>query len=119
MDKVVFHGRRLVISIAGGIVLLIGLVMLIYPGPGWLVIFAGLAILSTEFKFASNILDWLKDKYALWLHWFKRQHGITKFLAAMASGAVVILTLWLTNTLSLVNSLFNLNQAWLVTPFLW
>ena len=44
--------KKLFIALIGGTVLLLGLAMLILPGPGVLVIAAGLGILATEFLWA-------------------------------------------------------------------
>ena len=45
----------------GGTVLLIGVAMLVLPGPGIVVIAAGLAILATEFLWAKHALRNAKD----------------------------------------------------------
>jgi uncharacterized protein (TIGR02611 family) len=47
--------------IAGFGVLLAGIVMLAVPGPGWLTIAAGLAILAAEFAWARRALDSIKS----------------------------------------------------------
>ncbi|MFF7973209.1 TIGR02611 family protein [Streptomyces sp. NPDC007905] len=39
-----------------------GVVMLPLPGPGWVVIFAGMAIWATEFVWAQLVLRWTKRK---------------------------------------------------------
>ena len=49
--------RRLVIFLVGGTVLLIGVAMIVLPGPAFIVIPAGLAILSVEFLWARNLLQ--------------------------------------------------------------
>lgn len=49
--------RRIWIGIAGGTVLLIGIVMIFLPGPSILVIPIGLAILALEFSWAQTCLD--------------------------------------------------------------
>ena len=49
--------RRIVIAVVGATVVLIGIVMLLTPGPGLVVIPLGLAILSLEFAWAKL---WLK-----------------------------------------------------------
>ena len=54
--------RRLVILIVGGVVLLAGVAMLVLPGPGILVIIAGLAILAKEFTWAERTLDKAKEQ---------------------------------------------------------
>ena len=56
------NGKRIGITIAGFAVLLAGVVLLVLPGPGWLLIFAGLAILSTEYVWARRLLTTAKDK---------------------------------------------------------
>jgi uncharacterized protein (TIGR02611 family) len=48
--------RRIVAGLLGGSVLLIGLVMIVLPGPAFIVIPLGLAILATEFFWARRIL---------------------------------------------------------------
>ncbi len=49
--------RRIVIGLIGGTVVLLGLIMIVAPGPAFIVIPVGLAILSVEFAFARR---WLK-----------------------------------------------------------
>lgn len=50
------------LKIASGFTLLaIGIVMLVTPGPGWVVIFAGLALLAAEYVWARRLLQRLKD----------------------------------------------------------
>ena len=58
--------RRVVIFIVGVSVVIIGIVMFIplVPGPGFVVIPLGLAILATEFVWAKVILKKMKDKSA-------------------------------------------------------
>jgi uncharacterized protein (TIGR02611 family) len=48
--------RKLFVGIMGGTVLLIGVVLLVLPGPGVLIIAAGFAILATEFFWARRAL---------------------------------------------------------------
>ncbi len=50
------HARRLVVLTIGSTIILIGVVMLVTPGPGFLVAAAGLAILATEFVWARRLL---------------------------------------------------------------
>jgi tellurite resistance protein TerC len=48
--------RKLVIGIIGGTVLLIGVALIVLPGPAFIVIPIGLAILATEFAWAASAL---------------------------------------------------------------
>ena len=54
-------GRRIVIGVVGSTVLLIGVVLLVAPGPAFIVIPAGLAILSIEFAWARHWLRKLRE----------------------------------------------------------
>ncbi len=54
--------RRIVIAVVGGTIFLVGLVMLLTPGPGVLVIAAGLGILGVEFAFARRWLGEVKRR---------------------------------------------------------
>lgn len=65
--------RRCVIAIVGGTVVLIGVMMIVLPGPAIVVIPAGLAILGIEFAFARRWLRRVKStgglviqKWRLW-----------------------------------------------------
>ena len=53
--------KRIAIGIVGGSVLLVGVCMIVLPGPAFVVIPAGLAILSVEFAWARI---WLKKAKA-------------------------------------------------------
>lgn len=44
--------RKLIIALIGGTVLLIGIALIVLPGPAFIVIPIGLAILATEFAWA-------------------------------------------------------------------
>ena len=55
---------RVGVAVLGGIVLVAGIAMIPYPGPGWLVVFAGLAILATEYVWAQRLLKIAKEKAA-------------------------------------------------------
>lgn len=54
------QARRLIVAVVGGTVLLIGLALLVLPGPAVLVIPLGLAILATEFVWARRLLRRVK-----------------------------------------------------------
>ena len=54
--------RRLSRIVGGFTLLLIGVVMLVTPGPGWLVIFLGLGLLAAEFVWAKRLMDRIKHE---------------------------------------------------------
>jgi tellurite resistance protein TerC len=56
--------RKVAVLLLGGTVLLIGVALIVLPGPAFVVIPAGLAILATEFLWARRLLDKAKEKVA-------------------------------------------------------
>jgi uncharacterized protein (TIGR02611 family) len=56
------QARRLIIIVVGFTVLFIGLALTVLPGPAFIVIPLGLAILATEFVWARNLLRKVKEK---------------------------------------------------------
>lgn len=56
IDQSLRHARRLVIAVVGVTVLLIGIALLVLPGPAFIVIPLGLAILAIEFAWARRLL---------------------------------------------------------------
>ena len=56
------NSKRAAITIAGVTLILAGIVLLVLPGPGWLVIILGLAVLATEYVWAERALDLAKRK---------------------------------------------------------
>ena len=117
MHYVLRRGKRLGTALLGGLIIIIGIILIPYPGPGWLVVFAGLAILATEFEFAARWLTWLKIRYEIWVQWLKRQPGIIRILVLAFTGLVIIITLWLLNTFGLFAYFLQLHQEWLHSPF--
>jgi len=55
--------RRLVVGVIGFTVLLVGLAMIVLPGPAFIVIPLGLAILATEFVWAEALLKKAKGYF--------------------------------------------------------
>ena len=54
--------KRIAIGLVGGSVLVVGVLMIVLPGPAFVVIPVGLGILSLEFAWARNWLRKIKAK---------------------------------------------------------
>lgn len=87
--------KRVLVGVVGGLITVFGVVALIAPGPGWLIIFAGLGILGTEFAWAARALKTAKGvanraidstKIA------KRQQLL--IFAVIAFSALALLVIW-------------------------
>jgi uncharacterized protein (TIGR02611 family) len=68
--------RKFFIALMGGTVVLIGVAMIVLPGPGLLVIAGGLAILATEFIWAKRALRNAKGAVAK----ARRKSGLKEWL---------------------------------------
>lgn len=108
---------RVGVGLVGGVVLALGIVIIPYPGPGWFTVFAGLAILATEFAWARRLLRFARARYDEWGRWLRRQRPAVRLLALAFTGLVVIVTLWLINTFGLVGGWFGLEWPWMRSPF--
>lgn len=56
------NGKRIGATIAGSVLVVVGLAMLVLPGPGILLVIAGLAVLATEYIWAQRALNFAKQK---------------------------------------------------------
>ncbi len=54
--------KKTLVILAGGVLLVVGLAMLVLPGPAFVVIPAALAILAIEFVWARRWLAWVRDR---------------------------------------------------------
>src|SRR5882724_3980507 len=54
--------KRIIVAIVGMTVLLVGVAMIVLPGPAVVVIPLGLAILATEFVWARRLLERVRDR---------------------------------------------------------
>lgn len=62
------------VGVLGGVLTAAGLLLVPLPGPGWLVVFLGLAVLGTEFRWAKRIAVWLKRQLdRFWAWWRARR----------------------------------------------
>jgi uncharacterized protein (TIGR02611 family) len=117
MGKAKAGVKKIAIGVAGATVLIVGIVAIPYPGPGWLIVFAGLAILATEFEWADRLLSFARGKYNAWTEWIARQPLPTRLAVLALTGVVVIVTIWLVNGFGIVNGILHLPYNWVESPF--
>jgi uncharacterized protein (TIGR02611 family) len=108
---------RIGVAVVGAAVLVLGIILIPYPGPGWLVVFAGLAILATEFSWAGRLLTYARGRYERWTAWLGRQHWIVKVLVVLMTAVVVVVLLWLLKALWMGAGWVGLDTwTWLRSP---
>lgn len=87
---------RVAVFIVGLVIVVLGLLLIPFPGPGWLIVIAGLAIWATEFEKAQRVLEFVKSKLRIWEEWVKRQNLFVKGLVGLVGVAFIATVLWLT-----------------------
>jgi uncharacterized protein (TIGR02611 family) len=70
--------KKVVVALIGGTVLMVGIALLVLPGPGLPIVAAGIAILATEFLWARRALRNAKGAVAK----VRRRSGIRAWLRA-------------------------------------
>jgi uncharacterized protein (TIGR02611 family) len=80
---------RIGVTVLGLAIIALGIVLLPLPGPGWVIIFAGLGLLATEYAWAARLLrtarEWARQSSA----WVQRQSLAVRGLLALA-GLVMV-----------------------------
>lgn len=91
---------RIVVGLVGVAIVVVGVVLLPAPGPGWLIIFAGLGVLASEFEWAQRLLDYARRRVLGWTAWTARQSVAVRALVVLAIAALVLGIFWLLFLLS-------------------
>lgn len=89
---------RLIVAVAGFVVIGVGVVLLPLPGPGWLIIFLGLGLLATEYEWSRQLLAYAKERVGRRTDWVGEQSIFVRALVALGClalvGAVLAAVLW-------------------------
>ncbi|GLW10654.1 hypothetical protein Misp01_57820 [Microtetraspora sp. NBRC 13810] len=97
---------KIAVGAIGALLVIGGLILVPFPGPGWLIVFFGFAVLATEFHWAHKVLEFGKRTLASWTDWLKRQHLLVRILVlavtAVVAAAIVYFALRLSVGIDLV-----------------
>ena len=74
--------KRAAVFVLGVALLIVGLIMFVTPGPGIVLVVAGLAVLATEFAWAEHLLDKAKKQAARAGQSAQRVPGVAQATAA-------------------------------------
>jgi uncharacterized protein (TIGR02611 family) len=80
---------RVLVTLVGVAVIVIGIVLLPLPGPGWLIIFAGIGVLGTEYAWAKRLLTFAREKVRAWTTWAARQNLFVRLLMGLLTLALL------------------------------
>jgi uncharacterized protein (TIGR02611 family) len=97
---------RIVVGLLGLAIVVLGLIMVPFPGPGWLVVFLGLGVWASEFEWAQRLLHRAKHTLQVWSEWLKPQPWWMKGLVLMVTAAAVAAIFWLMFLISGVPGFF-------------
>ncbi|MET8146258.1 TIGR02611 family protein [Sphaerisporangium sp. NPDC005288] len=92
---------KIVVGVVGAALVIGGLLLVPLPGPGWLIVFAGLAVLATEFEWAHRLLQFAKRTLESWTDWLKRQNWPVRILVGAVTLATAAVIVWAMLKLSL------------------
>jgi uncharacterized protein (TIGR02611 family) len=109
-------GYRIAVALIGLAILGVGILAIPYPGPGWAIVFVGLAILATEFDWARRLLAYTRERYDKVMAWFKAQGLWVQVLGVAVTAAVVVATLWLLGAVGLFADLVGLEHKLFKSP---
>ena len=65
--------RRAGVAVVGGAIVLLGLLLVPLPGPGWVIVFAGTTVLGQEFPWAARLSDVLQRRLQVAAQWIRRR----------------------------------------------
>ncbi len=91
-----YQAYRFAVGTVGGFITVAGLFMVPFPGPGWLVVFIGISILATEFRWARRLHTWGWAKVQAWTNWIMGQPLWVRGAVATATCAFVCAVVWVT-----------------------
>lgn len=101
MRNTVVVMRKVLVGLGGGLIIIVGAVLIPTPAPeGWLIVFAGITLLSTEFSFARRLLEkarQLRQRMNRWLKTFPRPLQVSlNVLVIVILVAIVLAGVWFT-----------------------
>jgi uncharacterized protein (TIGR02611 family) len=85
---------RIVLTALGLAVIAVGIILLPLPGPGWVIIFFGMAIWSLEYRWAARLRRFTMRQVSAWTKWLGRQPWWMRTLVVLGLllviGAIVV-----------------------------
>lgn len=85
---------KLLISAIGGVIVIVGLLLIPLPGPGWALVFLGVAVWATEFHWAFRLLQFGRRVLRNWTDWAKRQSLLIRLLLGLVGLLVLAGLAW-------------------------
>lgn len=109
---------RVAVAVVGALMIAAGAVLVPLPTPGfgWILIFLGLGVLSTEFAWAKRITHWLHRVLDWARAWWGRRSAAQRsgLIGGLAVGVAAVL--WLSGSVGTAAAWVGLEHSWLDGP---
>ncbi|WP_423790590.1 TIGR02611 family protein [Micromonospora globispora] len=92
---------KIFIAIAGAIVVTVGIALIPLPGPGWLLVIAGLGIWAVEYHWARRLLGFTRRHVYAWTRWVTSRSLPVRFALGAVGLVFVAVVVWLSLKYSL------------------
>ena len=86
---------RIIVGVLGLALVVLGLLLVPLPGPGWLIVLAGFAVWAVEFAWARRLLHRARELLHNWNVWIKKQSWYVRLPILLAIIAIVAVVAWL------------------------
>lgn len=92
---------KVFIAIAGAVIVTLGIALIPLPGPGWLLVIAGLGVWAVEFHWARRLLAFTRRNVQAWTRWATSQSLPIRFVLGAVGLVFVSVVVWLSLKYSL------------------
>ncbi|BBG01299.1 MULTISPECIES: TIGR02611 family protein [Pseudonocardia] len=107
---------RISAGVLGTAIVILGIIALPAPGPGWAIIFLGLGVLAAEFSWAKRLLHWVRVRYDGWVAWLQRKTRPVQLAVMTLILGVVAVCAWLFGVFDTVGGWVGIEWTWLESP---
>ncbi|MFF5070488.1 TIGR02611 family protein [Micromonospora olivasterospora] len=92
---------KIFISVLGAIIVTVGIALIPLPGPGWLLVIAGLGVWAVEFHWARRLLNFTRRHVQRWTRWATSRSLPVRLVLGSVGLIFVAVVLWLSLKYSL------------------
>ncbi len=85
---------RISVGVLGLVVVVVGLIAVPAPGPGWLIVFVGVAVWASEFEWAQRLLRWGRERFQAWNDWLRGKPWWVGGLVGLGTATAVAGVSW-------------------------
>jgi uncharacterized protein (TIGR02611 family) len=92
---------KTVIGVLGASLVAAGLVLVPLPGPGWLIVLAGLTVLAIEYAWARHVLRYARKQLTRWTAWLTHRSWLIRLTFGAAGIILIGAAVWVSIRISL------------------